>query len=453
MRPTRRGYRVFVLLVAAGLLLSACDWAAFRYGPSRTGFNESESLTSVQNVSSLVQSYTGSTGGGVFSSPAVAHRVVYVGSFDGSLYAFHAGGRTNCSGSPKTCAPLWTADLTAGFPGTTVHSSPTVANGMVYIGSDIGTFFAFDAAGNANCSGSPKTCAPLWTANLGSDVASSPVVVDGVVYVASAGTRQLFALDAAGNTNCSGSPKRCMPLWTTTTTNGTIESSPAVTNGVIYIGDSNFVLYAFDAAGSTNCSGSPKTCAPLWTSAIGSANGGSLFASPAVSDGIVYFSANQLFAFDAAGSTNCSGSPKVCAPLWTAATASAGSLFTTSPGVANGIVYVGSNDSKLYAFDATGSVNCSGTPKTCAPLWTAATGGQLFSSPAIANGVTYVGSLDFKLYAFDAAGNTNCSGSPKTCAPLWTATTGGQVFSSPAVANGVVYVGSDDSKLYAYARG
>ena len=69
------------------------------------------------------------------------------------------------------------------------------------------------------------------------------------------------------------------------------------------------------------------------------------------------------------------------------------------------------------------------------------------SSPAVANGVVYVGSLDHKLYAY-AVG---CASGGATCTPLWTATTGDMVVSSPAVANGVVYVGSHDGKLYAYS--
>ena len=69
------------------------------------------------------------------------------------------------------------------------------------------------------------------------------------------------------------------------------------------------------------------------------------------------------------------------------------------------------------------------------------------SSPAVVNGVAYVGSEDGKLYALDAGGNTNCSGTPKTCAPLWTASTGGTIYSSPTVANGIVYIGSEDESL------
>ena len=73
-------------------------------------------------------------------------------------------------------------------------------------------------------------------------------------------------------------------------------------------------------------------------------------------------------------------------------------------------------------------------------LWSYATGGYVLSSPAVANGVVYVGSRDYKLYALKA----------KTGVPLWSYATGGQVDSSPAVANGVVYVGSGDGKVYAF---
>jgi outer membrane protein assembly factor BamB len=79
--------------------------------------------------------------------------------------------------------------------------------------------------------------------------------------------------------------------------------------------------------------------------------------------------------------------------------------------VANGVVYVGSYDHKLYAFDAMGTTNCSGTPKVCTALWTFTTGARLLSSPAVANGLVYVGSSDYNFYAFGlppgAAGSSN----------------------------------------------
>jgi hypothetical protein len=65
--------------------------------------------------------------------------------------------------------------------------------------------------------------------------------------------------------------------------------------------------------------------------------------------------------------------------------------------------------------------------------------GQVFSSPAVANGVVYVGSDDSNVYALNAT----------TGAKLWGFTTGYWVYSSPAVANGTVYVGSVDGNVYA----
>jgi eukaryotic-like serine/threonine-protein kinase len=54
------------------------------------------------------------------------------------------------------------------------------------------------------------------------------------------------------------------------------------------------------------------------------------------------------------------------------------------------VVYVGSGDNSLYAVDA----------RTGNKLWSFATGAAIISSPAVANGVVYVGSYDGKLYAF-----------------------------------------------------
>jgi outer membrane protein assembly factor BamB len=107
------------------------------------------------------------------------------------------------------------------------------------------------------------------------------------------------------------------------------------------------------------------------------------------------------------------------------------------------MVYVGSDDGKLYAFNSL----------TGATLWTGATGGAVRSSPALDGNTVYVGSDDGMLYAVDPAGATGCSVSPNTCSPLWTAATGGAVVSSPTVVNAIVYVGSNDGRVYAFNTG
>jgi hypothetical protein len=62
--------------------------------------------------------------------------------------------------------------------------------------------------------------------------------------------------------------------------------------------------------------------------------------------------------------------------------------------------------------------------------WKFKIGGWVNPSPAVVDGVVYVGSDDGRLYALDAA-----TGQEK-----WSFKTYGEVYSSPAVAGGMVYV-------------
>jgi outer membrane protein assembly factor BamB len=110
--------------------------------------------------------------------------------------------------------------------------------------------------------------------------------------------------------------------------------------------------------------------------------------------------------------------------------------------VANGVVYVGSGNDKLYAFSA----SCGSGGASCSPAWTAPTAAGIVGQPAIANGVVYAGTDNSDLYAFSAS----CGSGGASCSPLWTATPGSGATSSPVVVNGVVYVGSGDDSLYAY---
>jgi outer membrane protein assembly factor BamB len=449
MKP-RSWYVVLALLV---LLAAGCDWPTFGFGPARTSYNPSEKSIGVSNVGGLHVGWTAKTADAQVASPVVSDGVVYVADVANTLYAFDAAGINNCTGSPATCEPLWTA-LTS----DRVLATPTVANGVVYVGAEDHTLYAFDAAGKTNCNGRPRRCRPLWTATPGgADVGlafvSSPAVVNGVVYVGAA-DRNLYAYDADGVTNCGKTPASagakfvCEPLWTGATGDA-LQSSPAVVDGVVYVGAANGMLYSFDARGTRNCSGTPTTCQPLWVGATGSAG---IFGAPAVAGGAVYVDSftGRLAAFDARGITNCSGTPKTCQPLWTAVSGSQNDEVS-SPAVAGGLVYVASSSGALRAFDSAGVANCTGTPTTCTPLWSAASGRVASSSaPAVANGVVYTASLDSRVSAFDAAGVTNCSGFLRTCQPLWSFTTDDVVDAAPAVANGKVYVGTVGGTLYAF---
>ena len=78
-------------------------------------------------------------GGGVLSSPAVAGRLLYVGSSDGSLYAIERS-------SGQVAWSLLVGDL--------VWTSPAVIDGVVYFGAHDGNIYAVRGTGKEQCGGS-----------------------------------------------------------------------------------------------------------------------------------------------------------------------------------------------------------------------------------------------------------------------------------------------------------
>lgn len=101
----------------------------------------------------------------------------------------------------------------------------------------------------------------------------------------------------------------------------------------------------------------------------------------------------------------------------------------SSPHVRDGMLYIGSYDTNLYAIDA-GSGEF---------RWKRATLGGISSSPTTWNELVIVGSEDGQVYALDA----------RKGAPKWTFRTGRAVRSSPRIDDRIVYVGSDDQHVYA----
>lgn len=94
------------------------------------------------------------------------------------------------------------------------------------------------------------------------------------------------------------------------------------------------------------------------------------------------------------------------------------------------IVFVGSDDKHVYAFNA----------KTGMQLWRTETGGEVWGSPAVVNGLVFICSGDGWLYALKA----------KTGQILWKVNTEWEVFSTPAVADGKVFVNQELNHLFAF---
>ena len=185
---------------------------------------------------------------------------------------------------------------------------------------------------------------------------------------------------------------------------GELYSSPAVVDGLVYVGSKGGFLYALDAT-----SGEERWRADLGNYIVRS--------SPAVTDERVFVGAGySLFALDAANGRRA----------WQGKMTFSGS---SSPTVAGGVVYVASQSSSVYAFDiATGEER-----------WHFQTDGPIFSAPTVTEKFVLVGTDNGKVIAL-----TIRSGQPK-----WKFEAEGGIFSSPAVANGLVYVTTKGRTTYA----
>jgi outer membrane protein assembly factor BamB len=283
---------------------------------------------------------------------AVAGKTVYAVSGD-RLYAYDAL-RSSANCPQFECVPLWTGALGADAN----PFAPVVADGEVFLTTRSGDVEAFDAAGVTNCSGSPVTCTPLWKHSYGVDTFTGPPAIipatsggAGIVYASemtnaarvAAYTEDGTFLDqsdplpaalvsspaiAAGRIAVSGSTANTttrvltvldpelVVQWTSTNLGGgKPPSAPAITGSRVFVANSNGKLAVFKAPG---CGSS--TCEPVWTSgALGAGNS----VAPIVANGVVFLAAkadsggyDQVFAFDGAGVASCSGTPKVCTPLW-----------------------------------------------------------------------------------------------------------------------------------------
>lgn len=239
------------------------------------------------------------TGDVVHASPAFADGVVFVGSWDSYFYAIDA----------KNGKEKWRFH---GGEDALIHnqvgfqSSPAVADGVVYTGCRDAQLYALEAE-----SGKEK-----WKIdNQLSWVITSPAVVGGKVYFATSDSALYHVADAATGKSLVKEDGRANMF-----------SSPTVVNETVFIGVLNGTLAARDAA-------SGKLLWEFQTDASKENKGWVLTAERR-------FNIPMLF-FD-----NWREGPLVAQDR----EVSVGSIFS-SPLVANGAVYFGSTDGFVYAID------------------------------------------------------------------------------------------------------
>lgn len=432
-------------LIGIGLVFGVYCWLScaqdapmFRGDPQHTGVYDAPGAPTFNAVQ-----WKFHTGGRVIASPAVVNGIVYVGSTDGNFYAVDAG-----SGTLK-----WKFETKAWEV-----SSPAVFGGVVYFLSYDGHLYALDAAigqvkwkfatgGEKHYAGTHlhylqpalESMPDPWDFYL-----SSPTVWKGTVYFGSS-DGNVYALDAG-----SGSLK-----WRYKT-GDVVHSSPAIANGTLYIGSWDTYLYALDAM-----SGNEKWRFKTGEDSVAHNHMG-IQSSPAVRDGVIYFGSRDAYAYAVDGATG-----KL---LWKFS--ADGSWVNNSMVVHDGKAYFGTSiPGFMHAVDA----------KTGTSVFDLPTGTPVFASMALAGGTLYLANFGGKLTAIDlktqkpawvfetdgakqnSALMTNADGSIKFEAVFSSPNlyyedmvlavhklfTMGTILSSPVVAADTVYFGSTDGNLYA----
>ena len=363
------------------------DWPMLMHDSAQTGNTNSTGTTTSQML------WRFQTQGAIDSSPAIVDGVVYFGSDDGYLYAVNA----------STAQQIWAYHV-----GSAVSTSPAVANGIVFL--SLGThMYALNAtttepeaellwscsigsAGNTACSpivageavyvtvgtsvyafsATASDSQQLWAyTNAASTITSPPAVSDGKLYF-NAGTK-VYALNATTH-NSQGEL-----LWTYSTL-GSTTTSVAAAYGRVFTGDSLGRIYAFNTTSEDHTL--------LWC--YSSMNPPRL----AVADGMVYVGADgfmfeddgPIFALNAT-TTSTSGQQIWNYPAMTGT--------SSAPVIADDVLYVGIGSMSANALNAT-TENSMGEPLCTYQI----TPGN--SPFAIANGIMFAGSQDHRLYAYTA---------------------------------------------------
>ena len=354
-----------------GVLSAAGEWPMYRGGRSLAGVAKGQ----VGENPVLVWRFK--TGGAIKSSPAVADGRVFFGSDDEKVYCVDLAGGSE----------LWTFNVSGA-----VEASPLVLAGVVYVGSQDGFLYALDARdGKLN-----------WKYRTGGDIlGSANWYRDGrsglTRILVGSYDNMLHCIDAAGG-------KRVWAYETKSYVNG----APAVAGSKIAFGGCDESIHVISTAGRRMVS------APVGSPVAGS----------------VAMVGRRVFVGGHGGDLLCIDA-ETGEELWRYDTGGRGVLST--PAVASGRVVFGCRDRQVYCVDCTNGRE----------LWTFRTRGAVDGSPVICGSKVLVGGGDGRLYILRLSDGRR----------LWSREIGGAIVSSPAVVGSALLISSRDGYVYALRTG
>jgi eukaryotic-like serine/threonine-protein kinase len=367
--------------------------AGFRGDVLHSGVYKSKELKNFGGVQWVFQ-----TGGAVRSSPTIANGVLYIGSTDGFLYAIDSergdeGWRFNAN--------------------RPITSTPAVTEDTVYFTTRESRLFALDIkSGKLKWQLKTGTDAPLaWGHESGDFFTSSPTVADDKIFFGG-GDGNLYAVDA----------KSGKELWRFKT-GWRIRSSPAVEAGIVYFGSFDGKLYAVETE-----SGKIRWKFDTEGVNLNSADFGydrrSIQSSPVVVQHAVLFGARDGFLYAVEKQTGKLRWRIDHNISW----------VNCSPAAANGVAYAGSSDGRFVQAVEIASGK---------EIWRTKTDSLVWSSPSVAGQTLYFGDWAGNFYAMNRTNGTE----------LWRFRIQKRILSSPAIENEKIFFGADDGAVYALNSG
>lgn len=268
------------------------------------------------------------TNGGVPGTPTIWQEMVIVGSEDQSVYGLNR----------RTGRVEWTSQTQG-----RVRSSPSIAVDHVYIGSDDGFVYAFGA----------RRGHLIWRTHVGAPVRSTAAIGEKLLFI---GNEEGAV---AGIDLLTGEV-----VWRVRT-NGAVIGSPTITADRVIAGSMDRQLYGIDQSSGW----------VVWRVKMSD----QVYAAPLLVDDRIYVCAvdGTLYCLDSDWGRE----------VWKI---SLGTQVTSSPiADLDDTLYVGGRDGALY------SVNM----RKGRVQWRFQTGGPIPGSPRTAEGVVYFGSMDYRVYA------------------------------------------------------
>src|SRR5919106_1760993 len=282
----------------------------------------------------------------------------------------------------------------------------------------------------------PDSLKQVWTYEAGDSIESSAAIVGGTVFVGSQkGELVALSLD-------NGSV-----YWKFATGNSIGESSPAYGGGVVYIGDLGGWLNALNASDGKKLwefkTNGPVHSTPGISDGMAFIAGcDELFRAIRISDG------KEVFNVSSGAYTGASPALRGGAAFygtfdnevlgvnlterkiaWRYEHPQRKFPFYSSAAVTSSRVVLGGRDKMVHGLTLSGKA-----------AWTFTTRARVESSPAIAGGRVYVGSNDGRFYVLALTNG----------AKLWEFNAGAPLSASPAIANGRIVIGSQDGRLYCF---